>query len=91
MGIYCRSHDLHKVVDTVEGMSWKGFMRGLRAVMSEPDYLRTMTPEQRAERRRQSARQQMFAVQMFDPPKPHPCKAAAPRSHDEDSKPSSGD
>jgi hypothetical protein len=55
-------------------MSWKGFMRGLRAVMPEPDYLRKLTPEQRAERTRQSARQNMFAVQMFDPPEPRPYK-----------------
>ena len=39
-----------------------------------PLTLRKLTPEQRAERTRQSARQNMFAVQMFDPPEPRPYK-----------------
>jgi hypothetical protein len=53
--------------DTVGGM---GFLTWLRSVTSEPEYLRAMTPEERAERRRQDANRNMFAVQMFDMPKP---------------------
>jgi hypothetical protein len=42
----------HESLDTVEGMSWKAFVGGLRAVFSEPRYLREMTPEERELRRR---------------------------------------
>jgi hypothetical protein len=59
-------------------MSIKGFLRGLRAIGSKPDYLRNMTPEELAERRRRSANQNMFGIQIFDPPKPHPYKAPKP-------------
>jgi hypothetical protein len=60
-------------------MSIKGFLRGVRAVASKPDYLKNITPEELAERRRQSANRNMFGIQILDPPKPHPYKA--PKSH----------
>ena len=52
-----------------------GFLRWLRSSVSTPDYVRAMTPEERAERRRRDANRNMFAVQMFDLPKAQPRKA----------------
>jgi hypothetical protein len=68
-------------------MSIKSFLGWLRPVMSKPGYLQNMTPEERAERRRQDANRNMFAIQMFDMPKPRPYKAPWPRG--DDGKPSS--
>jgi hypothetical protein len=65
-------------------MSIKGFLRGVRAVASKPEYLKNMTPEQLAERRRRIANQNMFAIQMFEPPEPHRYKAPK-RQRDRDS------
>ena len=64
-------------------MSLKGFRRWLRLTTSTPDYVRNMTPEELAERRRRSANQNMFGIQIFDPPNPRPYKAPKPREDSE--------
>jgi hypothetical protein len=59
-------------------MSWKGFLRWLRpdfSAVRQPTYLKDLTPEERAERRRRSANLNWFGIQMFDPPPAHPHKA----------------
>jgi hypothetical protein len=60
-------------------MSIRGFLQSLRAIGSKPDYLKNMTPEELAERRRRRANQNWFGIQIFDPPKPRSYKA--PKSH----------
>jgi hypothetical protein len=65
-------------------MSWKGFVRGLRATFSEPDYLRRMTPEERAERSDRIARQNLFALQMLDLPKRQVAPTKTPRSTEDE-------
>ena len=65
-------------------MSVKSIVRGLRLVTSKPERLQELTPEELAERRRRSANQQMFGIQIFDPPKPRPYKA--PWQQDRDAK-----
>jgi hypothetical protein len=58
--------------------------------MSTPDYVRNVTPEERAERRRQDANRNMFAIQMFDMPKPRPYKAPKPPDRQDREPPEKG-
>jgi hypothetical protein len=64
-----------------------GFLRWLRTVASTPDYVRNMTPEERAERRRRDANLNMFGIQIFDMPTARPYKAPKPVERRDDDSP----
>lgn len=65
-------------------MSVKSILRALRLVISKPERLQELTPEELAERRRRSANRNWFGIQIFDPPKPRAYKA--PWQDDRDAK-----